>query len=182
MEGIGRWTAWRHLPVPAVPETVIRKGSGCSACTWLRTALYTSCCLPCKRSGTAVEVATTHRGELDTRKWLIAANRAQYTDWIDAAQLYPNLQKAPCFVKHAKENAQLQYPLFTWQARTGTLFSRNLVISRASTTKPGRSGCCYVPMCSEWRISLTFWNERQQAYPVPLKLACWFVLAQAVFP
>ena len=32
----------------------------------------------------------------------------QSTDWTAAAQLYPNLQEAPRFVTHAKENAQLQ--------------------------------------------------------------------------
>ena len=30
------------------------------------------------------------------------------TDWTAAAQLYPNLQEAPRFVTHGKENAQLQ--------------------------------------------------------------------------
>ena len=32
----------------------------------------------------------------------------QSTDWTAAAQLYPNIQEAPRFVTHAKENAQLQ--------------------------------------------------------------------------
>ena len=32
----------------------------------------------------------------------------QSTDWTAAAQLYPNLEEAPRFVTHAKENAQLQ--------------------------------------------------------------------------
>ena len=37
----------------------------------------------------------------------------QSTDWTAAAQLYPNLQEAPRFVTHAKENAQLQVPTST---------------------------------------------------------------------
>ena len=35
------------------------------------------------------------------------------TAWTAAAQLYPNLEEAPRFVKHAKENAQLQVPTST---------------------------------------------------------------------
>ena len=37
----------------------------------------------------------------------------QSTDWTAAAQLYPNLEEAPCFVTHAKKNAQLQVPTST---------------------------------------------------------------------
>ena len=37
----------------------------------------------------------------------------QSTDWTAAAQLYPNLEEAPHFVTHAKENAQLQVPTST---------------------------------------------------------------------
>ena len=37
----------------------------------------------------------------------------QSTDWTAAAQLYPNLQEAPRFITHAKENAQLQVPTST---------------------------------------------------------------------
>ena len=37
----------------------------------------------------------------------------QSTDWTAAAQLYPNLEEAPRFVTHAKENAQLQVPTST---------------------------------------------------------------------
>ena len=37
----------------------------------------------------------------------------QSTVWTAAAQLYPNLQEAPCFITHAKENAQLQVPTST---------------------------------------------------------------------
>ena len=37
----------------------------------------------------------------------------QSTDWTAAAQLYSNLEEAPRFVTHAKENAQLQVPTST---------------------------------------------------------------------
>ena len=37
----------------------------------------------------------------------------QSTDWTAAAQLYPNLEEAPRFVIHAKENAQQQVPTST---------------------------------------------------------------------
>ena len=68
----------------------------------------------------------------------------QSTDWTAVAELYPNLEEAPRFVTHAKENAQLQVPILTADPEH----------------LQGKQQLVYDEVCSHIQADGCFWNSR----------------------